>query len=122
MPMNDRGKHLETLLVIATGMTVFCLFTDVKVFLYVGLGVGVVGLALPFAAKWIHWGWMGLAKVLGFINSHIILGVVFFFLLTPLALLRKLTRKDTLQLRKRGDSYFSVREQVYEGKDLENPW
>lgn len=121
--MEGRGKHIETLLVIATGMTVFFFITDRKEFLYVGLGVSVLGLALPVAAKYIHLGWMGLSKVLGFINSHIILGLVFFLFLTPLALVRRLTGKDPLQKRKKtSGSYFSVREQLYSDKDLENPW
>ena len=92
--MDTRGKHLETLLVIATGMTAFFFFTRREEFLYVGLGLAIVGLAIPIAAKYIHLGWMGLAKVLGFVNSHIILAIVFFLLLTPLALLRRLSVND----------------------------
>jgi hypothetical protein len=121
--MDTRGKHVETLLVIATGLTAFYFLTKREELLYVGFGIAVVGLAIPFAAKYIHLGWMGLAKVLGFINSHIILGAVFFFFLTPLALLRRLFGKDKLQLRKHAeDSYFTTREHMFEGKDLENPW
>jgi Saxitoxin biosynthesis operon protein SxtJ len=121
--MEQRGKHIETLLVIATGMMVFYFITNRVECLYVGMGVGIVGLAIPLAAKYIHLGWLGLAKVLGFINSHIILGLVFYLILTPLALLRRLGRKDLLQLRKKADgSYFSTREHRYVAKDMEHPW
>ena len=121
--MEQRGKHIETILVIATGMTVFFLVTKRLEFLYVGLGLAVLGLAFPWAAKYIHLGWMGIAKVLGFINSHIILGAVFFLILTPLALIRRLGKKDLLQLRKKAaGSYFADRSHKYTGKDLENPW
>ncbi len=121
--MKERGKHIETLLVIATGMTVFFLVTKKEYFLYIGIGLAVIGLAIPIAAKYIHLGWMGIAKVLGFINSHIILGLVFFLFLTPLALLRRIGRKDGLQLKKKNEgSYFSKKEHVFEDKDLENPW
>ena len=122
--MQSRAKQLETILVIAAGMIVFhFLFKRVE-FLYVALGAAVLGLAIPIAAKYIHLGWMGLAKVLGFINSHILLGVIFFFILTPIALLRNLvSRKDNLQLRKQeGESYFVERNHTYEAADLENPW
>ena len=121
--MEQRGKHIETLLVITLGMIVFFLATKKDYFLFIGLGIGVVGLAIPFAGKYIHLGWMGIAKVLGFINSHIILGLVFFLFLTPLALLRRIGRKDGMQLKKKASgSYFNEKEQVYEAKDLENPW
>ncbi len=121
--MDQRGKHIETLLVIATGMSVFFLLTEKLAFLYVGLSVSVLGLAIPFAGKYIHLGWMGIAKVLGFINSHIILGAIFFLILTPLALLRRLSKKDLLQLRKKASgSYFSDREHKYGAEDLKNPW
>jgi Saxitoxin biosynthesis operon protein SxtJ len=121
--MEQRGKHIETILVIATGMTVFFLVAERLEFLYVGLGLAVVGLAVPVAAKYIHLGWMGIAKVLGFLNSHILLGLVFFLFLTPLALLRRLGRKDLLQLRKKSaGSYYTERNHKYSGQDLEHPW
>jgi hypothetical protein len=121
--MEQRGKHIETLLVIATGMTIFFFITDRIALLYVGVGVAAIGLLVPIAAKAIHWLWMGIAKVGGFINSHIILGLVFFLILTPLALLRRLGRKDLLQLRKKSSgSYFTTRDHRYTGKDLEKPW
>jgi hypothetical protein len=121
--MEQRGKHIETLLVIATGMTVFFLITKRVEFLYVGGGLSVIGLAIPIAAKYIHLGWMGLAKVMGFINSHIILSIIFFLVLTPLALTRRLGRKDGMQLRKKKDgSYYSDRNRTYQSDDLKNPW
>ena len=121
--MEGRAKHIETLLVITAGMIVFFLLTENQYFLYVGLSIAIIGLAIPFAAKYIHLGWMGIAKIMGFINSHIILGVLFFFFLTPLALIRRLIGKDQLQLkRKTVGSYFRIEERVFQGKDLENPW
>jgi hypothetical protein len=122
--VNTRAKQLETILVIAAGMIGFHFIFKRVEFLYVALGVAVLGLALPIAAKYIHLGWMGLAKVLGFINSHILLGAIFFFILTPLALLRRvLSRKDELQLRKKvSGSYFTTRDHTFEASDLENPW
>jgi hypothetical protein len=122
--VNTRAKQLETILVIAAGMIAFHFIFDRVEFLYVALGVAVLGLAIPIAAKYIHLGWMGLAKVLGFINSHILLGVIFFLILTPLALVRRVfTKSDELQLKKgTSDSYFSTRDHTYTAGDLENPW
>jgi len=40
--------------------------------------------------------WMKLGHALGYVNSRIILGVVFFFLFTPISLMRKMFGKDPL--------------------------
>lgn len=108
--MKERGKHLETIIVIACGMIVFYFVFKKDFLLFIALGVGLVGAFIPLLAKWIHVAWMGLAKVLGFISSHVLLGVIFFVMLTPLALVRKLfSKKDQLQLRKQDGSYFAER-------------
>ncbi|MEM7037002.1 MAG: SxtJ family membrane protein [Bacteroidota bacterium] len=122
--MKNRGKHIETILVLVTALVVLFLIFELKGFLLAGLGLSVVGLAIPILAKWIHEGWMGFAKVLGFINSHILLSLIFFLILTPLALARKLfTKKDPLQLKKQDEgSYFVVREHEFTAEDLEHPW
>lgn len=122
--MKERSKHLETSLVIIAGMLIFFLVLDHKVFLYIALGLALVAVLIPLLARYIHLGWMGMAKVLGFINSHILLAVIFFILLTPMAIFRKiLSKNDSLQLRRKsGESYYSERNHNYTAGDLENPW
>lgn len=67
--------------------------------------------------------WMGLGKALGWVNSRIILSVVFLFVLTPVSLVYRLVKGDTLQLRRNpGKSYFSKRKHPYRFEDLQNPW
>lgn len=44
-------------------------------------------------------GWMKIGHVLGFINTRIILSFGFFFVLTPIGLIRRLMGKDSLHLR-----------------------
>ena len=58
-------------------------------------GAGLTGLkiALPF-----YWAWMGFAFVMGNIMSRVLIGVIFIFVLTPLAFLMKLIRRDRLNL------------------------
>jgi|ETNmetMinimDraft_11_1059920.scaffolds.fasta_scaffold57720_2 hypothetical protein len=60
-------------------------------------GTGLTGMkiALPF-----YWVWMGIAFVMGNIMSRILLGVIFAFVLTPLAVLIRLIRRDRLNLQK----------------------
>ena len=41
--------------------------------------------------------WMKLGSILGFINTRIILGIVFFSIFTPIALLLKIMKKDAMK-------------------------
>ncbi|HHG84558.1 MAG TPA: hypothetical protein ENJ82_07405 [Bacteroidetes bacterium] len=122
--MKQRSKHLETILVIVAGMLIFFFVLDHKVFLYIALGLSLIAILIPLLAKYIHLAWMGLAKVLGFINSHVLLSIIFFIMLTPIALIRKIfTRTDPLKLkRKDTGSYYEDRNHTYQPEDLENPW
>jgi len=43
--------------------------------------------------------WMKIGHVLGWINTRIILGLVFFVIFAPVALVFKILRKDTLKQR-----------------------
>lgn len=68
-------------------------------------------------------GWMLLGQGLGWINSRIVLGLVFVLILTPLALVYRLIKGDFLGLKKKEKgSYYVEREKVFEKKDLEEMW
>jgi hypothetical protein len=54
------------------------------------------GLVAPRALKGIHRAWMALAFVLGWFVSRIILGVIFFGIITPIGVVMKLAGKDVL--------------------------
>lgn len=65
--------------------------------LVVGGGLMGLGLAVPMALRPIHWVWMKVGHVLGFINTRILLGVIFYGVVTPMGLVRRVLGKDTLQ-------------------------
>ena len=71
----------------------------------------VPALAYPRSLFWIHKGWMAVGHVLGWINTRIILGVVFYAVVTPIGIVRRWLRKDPMgrQLRPELDSYRVVR-------------
>ena len=78
------------------------------------LWIGVPGLLIGFTApRLLHYpykGWMLLGHVLGWINSHIILGLVFIFVLQPIAYIMRLTGYDPLKTkRKLEKTYREVR-------------
>ncbi len=120
-----REKSLEAALVICTGLLVLYWFFDNLYFLITATAIGVVALLSPFLAGKIAWLWYKLAEILGRINGFIILTVLFFLFLTPLAWLSKFFKKDGLQLKRKTDpedSYFIERNHTFSKKDLENLW
>ena len=66
-----------------------------------GLGL-LIGLAAPRLLYYPYKGWMILGHVLGWINSHIILGLVFIFVLQPIAYIMRLTGYDPLRTKRKG--------------------
>jgi|WetSurMetagenome_2_1015567.scaffolds.fasta_scaffold14051_5 hypothetical protein len=57
----------------------------------------LLGLVAPRALREIHRVWMGLAFVLGWLVSRIILCAVFFGIITPIAVVMKLAGTDVLR-------------------------
>lgn len=93
------------------------------VLFYVAIALAVVGAFSLLVTKWIDFVWMKLAWLLGAIVPRIILSVVFYLLLTPLALLsRVFGDKDPLLLKRRADSLFKVREGEMQRSSFEKPW
>jgi len=72
------------------------------------IGIGglliVFGGILPQVLWPIHKGWMWVGHILGWINTRILLGIVFYALLTPIGLVFRLMGKDTMRQRFAGSS------------------
>lgn len=65
---------------------------------WVGLPLLILGTLIPVALKPVYIVWMKIAHVLGWINTRILLSLMFFLVFTPLGLLMRLTKKDPLRL------------------------
>ena len=58
--------------------------------------VGVCGLVRPGLVRWIFVGWMLLAFPIGWVLSQIMLSVLFYLVLTPVALVFRIRGRDLL--------------------------
>ncbi len=56
----------------------------------------LAAVALPVVLQPAWWPWMIAARVLGFVNSHLLLALVFYLLFTPLGLMMRLLGRDPL--------------------------
>jgi hypothetical protein len=63
--------------------------------------VGGAGLAAPRLIQPIYAGWMALAWPVGWVVSHVVLGLLYYGLFTPLAVLFRVIGRDTLKRRRK---------------------
>lgn len=124
--MEKTNKYL-VILIIVTGLTgLHFIFGDSSylrqdILLHVALGIAVISIISSYLAEKIVWVWDKIALVLGTINSKILLSVIFYAFLTPIALISRIFKKDDLILKKKQNgSYYKERNYTYSGDDLKN--
>ena len=74
--------------------------------LWVGIPGLILGLVAPRLLHYPYKSWMALGHALGWVNSHIILGLVFIFVLQPIAYVMRLTGYDPLRRRRKGETTY----------------
>ena len=74
--------------------------------LWIGVPGSLIGLTSPRLLYYPYKGWMALGNYLGWINSHVILGLVFVLVLQPIAYIMRLTGYDPLRTKKKGEKTY----------------
>jgi hypothetical protein len=115
--------RFKTILVIVTGLLALSLALGISWLGKVALAVGILSVFIPLAAKGIEWLWLKLALALGWTNSRILLSVIYFGFLMPIAMVSRVFTKDPLAIKgKKATSLFVSRNQTYKKEDLKNVW
>lgn len=70
----------------------------------------IMRLVLPTFLKPVYVVWMRLAFVLGWVNTRIILIVMFYLIFTPIGLVMRLFRVDLLERKKKEETYWKNKE------------
>lgn len=65
----------------------------------IALGLILIGAFIPPLAMLFHRGWMRFAFALGYVNSRILLTLVYFLIFVPYAVVSRLAGRDPLDLR-----------------------
>lgn len=90
---------------------------QVTIFGGIAGAITLIGL-IPVAARAFHRFWMGIAAVLGYINSRILLSVLYYGVFTPVGLVRRLMGRDPMQRRGAPQpSYWVTREYTRQAKE-----
>src|SRR6056297_2685796 len=104
-----RSKPIYTVWVITAGFLVLYCFRRWEGWLFLAIVIGALGSVSPFLARRIAYIWRQLAYVLSLFMPKILLTLLFFFFLTPLALLSRLFGKeDPLSLKNNKESQFQT--------------
>lgn len=118
--MQTKETQLRTLLVLVLGFGLLSLYFQRPLLLYIGLTLGILGIASDYLLTQITRLWEKIGHLLGQINGKILLTLVFYLILTPLAfLMRKLSKTHLPLTRTPGQSYFTDKPHTFQKKDLE---
>ena len=98
---------------------------DSELFFKIAVLILVVNMIVPMLFYPFAVIWFSFSNLLGAVVSRIILSLVFFVVVTPIALIRKLLDKDTLQLTKFKENSYTVmttRNHLYTSEEIEKPY
>jgi hypothetical protein len=122
--MQTKTTHSEpakTILIIVLGLLVVGLVTKWTGWTGIALIVGICCACSDYLAGKVDFLWMKLAQILGLIVPNILLSLVFFVFLTPIAWLSRLG-KDPLSLKNTKSSLFKEYDKSFEKTSFEKPW
>jgi len=116
-------QQIQTILVILLALRIGWKWTSDLLFFYFSVILSVVVLFSERAMFWIDFLWMKLTWLLSLIIPRIILSLLFYLFLTPLALLSRIFGDgDPLQMKKPVSSMFRVEEPLSGPTSFEKMW
>lgn len=122
------AEQLKSVLVIVLGFSIIAYwlrdkYEDLSNALFlISFAIGILSLVSKLFLRSIIWAWFSLAMVLGFVMSRVLLSLIFYLFLFPIAMLSRIGSKNGLQLKKPSQSVFIKRNHVYTKEDLINIW
>jgi uncharacterized membrane protein YgdD (TMEM256/DUF423 family) len=114
-----------------TGMAMVLLFLLVAAsrkregYLLIAIVLHVVNMTVPKVYKPVAIFWLGLSDLMGSVMSRVLLSIVFFGVVTPIGIFRRLLGRDSLKLRAFKASKESVmveRNHTFVAQDLDTPY
>lgn len=124
----SKFKSLESNTVIVIGLLFFHYIFYIKtssennVLLYLSFFILFCSVFFSFIGKIITLFWIKLSHFLGWINSRIILGAVFYLFLTPLAFLYRKINTKGIKIKNNSSTVYTSRSKTYSKVDLIKPW
>lgn len=91
--MASRYKHLHSVAAFSIALLLIYYYTRFQFLIWITIGVVLLSVLFRPVALQVERVWLAFGKLLGLFMPKIILTVVFFFILTPIALLSRVLKK-----------------------------
>ena len=109
------GITIGIILIIISGLLMYYNKEIYQIIGIIALTFVGLGLIIPVVLKPLYFVWMTFAAILGWVMTRVILSLVFYLIITPIALLTKLLGEDFLALKRaESDSYWNYRDSAEE--------
>ena len=118
-------QAIDTAMAVVLILLIVALVTDHFAAVKFAVVCLIVGMVVPGVFRPLATVWLGFSQVLGTVASKIILSILFFGIVWPVGLVRRLMGHDTLRLKQFKAGTGSVmhnRDHTYQESDLKNPY
>lgn len=121
--MKIKSNPSLTILTIVFGLLILNLFLDKQVIIYLCVVLSGVSVFSIEVARMLEKIWFKASFILSQIIPNILLSIIFFLVLTPLALLSKLFKSKTeFTSRNDHDTIFKTQNKVFDQGSFEKAW
>ncbi|GGA88527.1 hypothetical protein [Puia dinghuensis] len=118
-----KTETAKTMLAIVVGTLLIYFMTKKVWIIKVSVVIGLIGLLWDGLSKKIEIVWMKLTWLLSLVVPNILLSVIFFVFLTPIAFLSKIFgEKNQLHLKNTSNSLFKETNKDFNKESFERPW
>ena len=123
MTASNKGNAIKTVLTISMGFLVLFMFSNRREWFILSLLIGLTGIFSSFLSGKIELVWMKLSWLLSLVMPNVILTVIFYLFLFPIAMLSKLfANRRSLILKNQQSSMFKTTNKTFVKADFEKPW
>ncbi|MDP2175686.1 MAG: SxtJ family membrane protein [Bacteroidota bacterium] len=116
-----KSQPKKTLIIIAIGLSLLNIYFKNIVLIIIPILLLIIALTSQKTSYWIEQHWFKLSQVIGYISNRLILGVVFFIILTPIAILYRLFHKNKTSNQNQFNNYKDSK-RLFKADDLKNTW
>ncbi len=116
-------ESARTVLTLTTALLIVYLITGWHWAVLTGVLMGVAGVFSKTISRIIHSGWMKVAYLLSLVLPKVLLALIFYLVLLPVALLSRVFRKERpLRLENHPGSMFIEMKKVFKKENFIKPW